>query len=619
MTDVFVSYARDDQAKAQAIAKALEARGFDVWWDPQLLPGESYASKIQGVLESAKAVLVLWSTHSVESPWVLDEAGMGRSRAALVPVLIDAVEPPIGFRQLQAENLIQWPALEAQANFERVVKALEQLRGRAADPPRKGTRQGGDALSSPGTRPLTRPSGVLISCYLGIALGLVWGSVDFESAKPSTNSVPEALAMGAFLGIMFIAPILMLSRWLAALGARRWGRVPQRFFSPTFSMLLGLSALAGFGLTLFADKADGVGPTLTFLVGALLTLPVFSFGYFLISQFSKKPAAARITNLPWTPFEKFGGIGVGLVLFAAFVVAGITSNEEKKEGTVPDAIADISEPYGLTAKEVAVLPLNDLINTALQRTSLEAIERGASNGDGLGQALLCAAYDQGVGVEASAETARRWCESGSKTGSHLAGYALSTIVRAGTSTFAADETQADALLLAAADGGDARAQYEIGWRNVTPEGADAAQIETGLRYTRFAAEQGFQSAQFNLAWLYENGKGVPQDYATAMLWYQKLADEDSPVGLRGLGWMKMQGWGGPQDFTGARELLTKASEKGDGNASALLASLHEEGKGGDANLDEAVRLYRLAIQQGFSDAQANLTRLGFAPSEPPPQ
>lgn len=617
MTDVFVSYARDDQAKAQAIAQALEARGFEVWWDPELLPGESYASKIQGVLKSAKAVLVLWSAHSVERPWVLDEASMGRDRAALVPVLIDAVEPPIGFRQLQAENLAQWPGPEAQANFERVVKALEQLRGRAADPPRKGAR-----LLSPsnsGTRPLTRASGILISCYLGIALGLVWGSVDFESAKPSTDSVPEALATGTFMGLVFIAPILMLSRWLAAVGARRWGRIPQRYFSPTFSMLLGLSALGGFGFMPFADKTDGVGPTLAFLVGFLFSLPIFSFFYFLISQTSRKPAAARITNLPWTNFERFGGIGLGLTLFAAIVVAGITSNAQKLETPAPEAIADTTEPYGLTPKELAILPLNDLVNAAMQRTSLEAIERGASNGDGLGQALLCAAYDQGIGVEASAETARRWCESGSKAGSHLASWILSSLVRASGADTAADAATADALLLSAADGGDARAQYEIGWRNLEQEAPNPAQLETALRYTRAAAEQGFQGAQFNLAWLYENGKGVAQDYPTAMLWYQKLADEESPVGLRGLGWMKMQGWGGPQDFTGARELLTQASDKGDGNASALLASLHENGQGGDRNLDEAVRLYRLAITQGYADAQQNLTRLGLSAEAPPSQ
>ena len=617
MTDVFVSYARDDQAKAQAIAKALEARGFDVWWDPELLPGESYANKIHGVLKSAKAVLVLWSTHSVERAWVLDEASMGRDRAALVPVLIDGAEPPIGFRQLQAENLAHWPSQEAQANFERVVKALEHLRGRPANPAPKGASRG-ENLLQPGSRPLTRASGVLISCYLGLALGLVWGSVDFESAKPTTNSVPEALAMGAFIGILFLAPILMLSRWLAALGARRQGRTPTRYFGPTFSLLLGLSALAGLGFMPFADKADGVGPTLTFLVGFLLCLPIICLGYFLISQASGKAPVARITNTPWNRFEQFGGLGIGLVLVGALVIAGISANST----SVPpdnDSTPENLPSYGLSEKELAILPLNDLINAALQQTSLEAIERGASNGDALGQALLCTAYNQGIGVEASPETARRWCESGTKAGSHLAGWILSSLVRVGGANAAPDVERADALLLAAADGGDARAQYEIGWRNLEAEASDTARQEMAVRYTRAAAEQGFQDAQFNLAWLYENGKGVPQDYATAMLWYQKLADEESPVGLRGLGWMKMQGWGGPQDFAGARALLTKASEKGDGNASALLASLYEEGKGGDADLDEAVRLYRLAVQQGFSDAQANLTRLGFAPSEPEPQ
>lgn len=613
MADVFVSYARDDRAKAEALAKALQARGFDVWWDPELLPGESYASKIAGVLKSAKAVLVLWSANSIERPWVLDEASMGRDRSALVPVILDDTEPPIGFRQLQTENLAAWPSPEAQANFERVVKALEHLRGRAADPVRKGAAPRGQPMA--GARPLTRASGVLISCYLGVALGLVWGSVDFESAKPTTDSVPEALAMGSVLGICFIAPILMISRWLAALGARRQGRTPTRYFSPTFSTLLGMAGLAGLGFMPFADKANGVGPTLTFLVGAVITLPVFALGYFLISQTSAKAAAARITSTPWNNFERFGGIGVGAILLAALITAGVTS-ENKPNTPIEPPIAQGSQTYGLSEKDLRILPVNALITQALQHSILPDLERGASAGDALGQALLCSAYAQGVEVEKSLETARRWCEAGSKGGSALASYILSTLYREKTEATPPDEAKANALLASSAEAGDARAQYEIGWRNIEAADGNAAQLETAVRHTRLAAEQGFQEAQFNLAWLYENGKGVPQDYPTAMLWYQKLADEDSPVGLRGLGWMKMQGWGGPQDFETARDLLAKASGKGDGNASALLASLLENGQGGAKDLDEAVRLYRLAVDQGFSSAQESLTRLGFAPSEP---
>src|SRR5262245_53590100 len=128
MSEVFVSYARDDRAKVEPIALALEARGFDVFWDPELLPGEQYAQKIASVLANCKAVLVVWSQASSARPWVLDEASVGRDRGILVPVMIETVDPPLGFRQMQAEDLTGWPQ-GGEQNFERIVRALKTLRG----------------------------------------------------------------------------------------------------------------------------------------------------------------------------------------------------------------------------------------------------------------------------------------------------------------------------------------------------------------------------------------------------------------------------------------------------------------------------------------------------------
>ena len=42
MADIFLSYNREDQAKAKVIAKALVEQGFDVWWDTVLRAGQTY-------------------------------------------------------------------------------------------------------------------------------------------------------------------------------------------------------------------------------------------------------------------------------------------------------------------------------------------------------------------------------------------------------------------------------------------------------------------------------------------------------------------------------------------------------------------------------------------------
>lgn len=106
MADIFLSYARADQERAKQIAKALEARGWSVWWDVSLAGGDRFRSKLDEQLRLARCVVVLWSRQSIESDWVIDEAEDGKKRKTLVQALIEEVQPPHGFRQIQAARLI---------------------------------------------------------------------------------------------------------------------------------------------------------------------------------------------------------------------------------------------------------------------------------------------------------------------------------------------------------------------------------------------------------------------------------------------------------------------------------------------------------------------------------
>ena len=108
MASVFLSYDRDDAAKARSIAVALEKAGHLVWWDRHIKGGAQYSKEIEVALKAAQAVVVLWSEQSVDSAWVRDEATAGRDSGRLVPVLIDSSEPPLGFRQYQSIDLSRW-------------------------------------------------------------------------------------------------------------------------------------------------------------------------------------------------------------------------------------------------------------------------------------------------------------------------------------------------------------------------------------------------------------------------------------------------------------------------------------------------------------------------------
>jgi TolB-like protein/Tfp pilus assembly protein PilF len=128
-TTVFLSYARDDHAKAAAIVAALGARRFTVWWDGLIEGGNEFADKIEKALASADAVVVLWSPASIHSHWVRDEAATGRDRGRMVPVTIRGADPPLGFRQIQHIDLSAWRGRRGAPEIDELADAILSVAG----------------------------------------------------------------------------------------------------------------------------------------------------------------------------------------------------------------------------------------------------------------------------------------------------------------------------------------------------------------------------------------------------------------------------------------------------------------------------------------------------------
>jgi hypothetical protein len=98
MTQIFLSYSKQNTTAAQLLATKLERDGFSVWWDHELAAGEEYDITIESQLKSADKVVVLWSRASVISRWVRSEADHAAQESKLVPVLIEQVDIPVAFR-----------------------------------------------------------------------------------------------------------------------------------------------------------------------------------------------------------------------------------------------------------------------------------------------------------------------------------------------------------------------------------------------------------------------------------------------------------------------------------------------------------------------------------------
>jgi adenylate cyclase len=135
MADVFVSYARSDKARVAPLVAAIEAYGWTVWWDPEICSGQEFDRQISAELEIAAAVLVVWSSYSVESRWVRGEARVGAEHGVLVPIRFDRAEMPIDLRTFHTTDFDDWGEDPRSAPFQEVIRALGAMIARKSAPP----------------------------------------------------------------------------------------------------------------------------------------------------------------------------------------------------------------------------------------------------------------------------------------------------------------------------------------------------------------------------------------------------------------------------------------------------------------------------------------------------
>jgi hypothetical protein len=129
---------------------------------------------------------------------------------------------------------------------------------------------------------------------------------------------------------------------------------------------------------------------------------------------------------------------------------------------------------------------------------------------------------------------------------------------------------------------------------------------TALAQLRAAAQSGDANAQYNLGVMYEYGQGVPQDYAQAAYWYRKAAEQGDAVAQNCLGLLYEYGLGVPQDYAQALSWFRKAAAQGDAGAQFWLGFMYDSGQGVPQDYAQAAYWYRKAADQGSSLAQYNL-------------
>jgi adenylate cyclase len=132
MTAVFISYERSASATAKRVAERLRADGREVWLDTELPPDRLYADVINERLLASGAVVVLWSKAASASEWVRAEADLARQHHKLVQASLDESLPPMPFNQVQCAKLKGWRGDPSNAEWEKVVRSVDNLIGNGA-------------------------------------------------------------------------------------------------------------------------------------------------------------------------------------------------------------------------------------------------------------------------------------------------------------------------------------------------------------------------------------------------------------------------------------------------------------------------------------------------------
>ena len=130
MTDVFISYKREERARCVAIYNALVDLKLSVWFDAHIEPGTDFDREIEREVRRARAVLVLWSELAADSDWIRAEARTGRQSERLVAARLDDCLPPLEFASVQTVDLFDRPDFQAGEGWRQIAARIGRLVGR---------------------------------------------------------------------------------------------------------------------------------------------------------------------------------------------------------------------------------------------------------------------------------------------------------------------------------------------------------------------------------------------------------------------------------------------------------------------------------------------------------
>ena len=165
-----------------------------------------------------------------------------------------------------------------------------------------------------------------------------------------------------------------------------------------------------------------------------------------------------------------------------------------------------------------------------------------------------------------------------------------------------------------AEGGDARAQFLVGWMYESGFGVRQSSAQAAVWYQK-AAEQGNDLAQSDLGLMYSTGDGVPQNYAVAMKWTLMAAKQGNVAAQSAMSTFYKHGLGVPQNYILAYMWVSVSGHDPEHEpvAREMLNELLPHMA--PSQIAEAESLAEQCAQSRYEDCPANREKVATLPSQ----
>jgi enhanced entry protein EnhC len=227
----------------------------------------------------------------------------------------------------------------------------------------------------------------------------------------------------------------------------------------------------------------------------------------------------------------------------------------------------------------------------------------AAKGDQYAQLKLAYMLEKGLGAAPDPVAAQRWYTAAAEQGNPVAQYLLGQFYQLGVVgdpdyTLAKEWYKKSATQLS-------KASVALGFLYETVDDNYAE----ALKAYEQAAAKGDILGEYNLALMYEYGKGVPIDYAKAKSLFIEAANKGVDEAMNQLGGMYFYGLGQERNEQQALVWYKKAAALGNRNALYSLGLLSETGVATKLDFPDALKYYQQASDQGNEKAMLALARM----------